>query len=181
MKKDLIVKIAIIIALSMATVALVIGFVTVNKLSNMDKKAKQEANESKYSLKFDKSSLKETVQGKTLTDKENTGVSGTNITGVVAFKEKGDSITYTWDIVNDGTKDAILNELPVIYGLNNNDKQAIEYEFIINDQKATENTIIEAGDTAAAKLTIKYKNNSPVSINPTTIQVISLTFDFSQK
>ena len=74
MKKEVVSKVAIIIAICIATVALVLGFVTVNKLSKINPKSEDN---SKYSLYFDKNSFKETPLGKTLTDKKNSGVSGT--------------------------------------------------------------------------------------------------------
>ena len=56
MKKEVVSKVAIIIAICIATVALVLGFVTVNKLSKLNPKSE---NNSKYSLYFDKNSFKE--------------------------------------------------------------------------------------------------------------------------
>lgn len=178
MKKEVVSKVAIIIAICIATVALVLGFVTVNKLSKINPKSEDN---SKYSLYFDKNSFKETPLGKTLTDKKNSGVSGTNITGMIALKEEGDSINYTWNIVNNGTVSAKLAEEPELLGLNDNDKQAIEYEVYINDESVSKGIEIGAGEIATAKLVIKYKKNSPTIINPGTVQVVSLTFNFTQK
>ena len=179
MKKEVVSKVAVIIAICIATVALVIGFVTVNKLSKISPKG--DSNDTKYSLYFDKNSFKETPLGKTMTDKKNSGVSGTNITGMIALKEEGDSINYTWNIVNNGTVSAKLVEEPELLGLNDNDKDAIEYEVYINDESVSKGLEIGAGEIATAKLVIRYKKNSPTVINPATIQVVSLTFNFTQK
>lgn len=178
MKREIVTKVAIIVSMCIATVALVIGFVTVNKLSKMNntKTAK-----TKYSVYFDKNSFKETPYGNTLTDKNNSGVSGTNITGLLAFKQEGDSINYTWNIVNNGTVSAKLVEEPTLLGLNDNDKQAINYKLYINDEEVSKGFEIGAGETATAKLAIEYKKNSPTVINPASIQVISVTLNFSQK
>ena len=178
MKKEVVSKVAIIIAICIATVALVLGFVTVNKLSKMNPKQSESG---KYSLYFDKNSFKETPLGKTLTDKKNSGVSGTNITGLIALKEEGDSINYTWNIVNNGTVTAKLVEEPEILGLSDNDKEAIEYEMYINDESVSKGLEIGAGEIASAKLVVRYKKNSPTVINPGTVQVVSLTYNFTQK
>lgn len=177
MKNEVLTKVAVIIAICIASVALVLGFATVNRLSKYGNKCK----DTNYSLYFDKNSFKATTIGKSLIDEKNSGISGTNVTGLVALKEKGDTITYTWNIVNNGTADAKLNELPELLGLSDNDKQAIEYELTINNEEVKKGTVIEAGETVAAKLVIAYKTNSPTTINPATIQVISLTLNFSQK
>lgn len=177
MKKDITKKVVTIMFLSVATVLLVLGFVAVKKLSLIDYGSKN----TKYSLYFDKESLNETTTGKTLTDKDNTSISGTNITGRIALKEKGDSVIYTWDIINGGTVDAELKELPVILGLNSNDKQAITYDLEINNQKAEVGTIIRRGEVANAKLVIRYKNDSPTLIDQSTVQVVSVTLQFNQK
>lgn len=180
MKSSIISKVAIIISLCIATVALVIGFVIVSKISNI-KVEKNNNIKTKYSLYFDKDSLKETIVGNTVTDKKNTGVEGTNITGIIAFKDKGDSVTYTWNIINNGDVDAKLVEMPHILGLQDNNKEAIEYDLFINNKKVSKGTIIEAGDIAGCKMVIKYKKDSKTIIDPSTIQVVSTTFNFAQK
>lgn len=179
MKKEVLIKVAIIVAMCIASVALVLGFVTVNKLSKMN--SNTISKKTKYSIYFDKSSFKETAIGTTLTDKENSGVSGTNITGLIALKKAGDAISYTWNIVNNGNVSAKIVEDPELLGLNENDKQAIDYKMYINDEEVTKGFEIGPGETATAKLTIEYKQNAPTVINPATIQVVSLTLNFQQK
>ena len=179
MKKEVVSKIAIVISLCIATVILVIGFVAVNKLSKMN--TTKETEDTKYSIYFDKNTFKENPTGKTLTDPKNSGVSGTNLTGLIALKEPGDSITYTWNIVNNGNVSAKLVEEPVLSGLSDNDKQAIEYKLYINDEEVSKGIEVGAGETASAKLVIKYKTDSPTQINAATIQVVSLTLNFAQK
>ncbi len=180
MKKEILTKVAVIISLCIASVALVIGFVTVNKLSKM-RSNNVSSSKTKYSVYFDKNSFKETPSGNTLTDAKNSGVSGTNITGLIAFKQEGDSISYTWNIVNNGTVSAKVVEDPELFGLNDNDKQAINYKIYINDEEVSKGFEIGPGETALAKLVLEYKKNSPTVINPTSIQVISLTLNFQQK
>ena len=181
MKKEILTKVAVIISLCIATVALVIGFVTVNKLSKMHSNSENSSSKTKYSIYFDKNSFKETPSGNTLTDAKNSGVSGTNITGLIAFKQEGDSISYTWNIVNNGTVSAKVVDDPEMFGLNDNDKQAINYKIYINDEEVSKGFEIGPGETALAKLVLEYKKNSPTVINPTSIQVISLTLNFQQK
>lgn len=180
MKKEVVSKVAIVIALSIATVILVIGFVAVYKLSKMNNTTKNNE-DTKYSIYFDKNSFKENPTGNTLTDSKNSGVNGTNITGLIALKQPGDSITYTWNIVNNGDVSAKLVEEPELCGLSDNDKQAIDYVLYINDEEVSKGLEIGAGETATAKLEIKYKNDSPTQINAATIQVVSLTLNFAQK
>lgn len=180
MKNNVLTKVAIIIAICIASVALAIGFVTVTKLSNI-KADKEKVTNAKYSLYFDKDSLKETIGGKAITDKKNTAVQGTNVTGIIALKEKGDTVTYTWNIINNGSVDAELIEMPTILGLQDNFKEAIGYELYINDEKAHKGSIVEAGDITSAKLVIIYKKDTTITIDPTTIQVVSTTLNFQQK
>jgi len=179
MKKDVVSKITIVILLCVATIILVIGFVAVNRLSNVSNNEKSE--ETKYSLYFDKNTFKENPAGKTLTDAKNSGVSSTNLTGLIAFKEPGDSITYTWNIVNNGNVSAKLVEEPVLSGLSENDKQAIEFQMFINDEEVSKGLEVAAGETASAKLVVKYKTDATTKIDPATIQVVSLTLNFAQK
>lgn len=179
MKKDVVSKIAIVIAMCIATVILVIAFVAVNRLSKANTSNK--SSDTKYSIYFDKNSFKESPSGKTLTDPKNSGVSGTNVIGLVAFKEPGDSITYTWNIVNNGDVSAKLVEEPELSGLSENDKQAIEYQLFINDEEVSKGIEIGGGETANAKLVVKYKTDSPTQINVSTIQVLSVTMNFAQK
>ena len=66
-------------------------------------------------------------------------------------------------------------------GLNNNDKQAVDIEVLINDEKAKKGTEIKAGETATAKMVVTYKQNAPTVIDSTKVQVISATLTFRQK
>ena len=178
MKKEFLTKVAVVISMCIASIALVIGFVAVNKLSKMSPKKE---NPTKYAIYFDKNTFKEAPHGNTLTDAKNSGVSGTNVTGLIALKQEGDSINYTWNIVNSGTVSAKVVEDPMIMGLNDNERQAINYKLYINDEEVTKGFEIGPGETAVAKLVIEYKKNSPTKINPATIQVVSLTLNFQQK
>ena len=62
MKKDVVSKITIVILLCVATIMLVIGFVAVNRLSNVSNNEKSE--ETKYSLYLIKTHLKKIQQVK---------------------------------------------------------------------------------------------------------------------
>jgi len=177
MKKELLTKVSIIIAICIATVALVLGFVTVNKLS----KVKDPKNNSRFNIYFEEKTLKSTTIGSTSIDKENTKITGDNITSIISLKNPGDEIIYTWDIVNSGNVSAVLDNNPTLQGLNNNDKQAIDIKVSINDEKAKKGTEIKAGETATAKLVVTYKQNAPTVINPANVQVVSATLTFKQK
>ena len=76
MKKEILTKVSTIIAICIATVALVLGFVTVNKLS----KVKEPKNTTKFNVVFEEKTLKATTVGTTSIDNENTKISGDNIT-----------------------------------------------------------------------------------------------------
>lgn len=177
MKKEVLTKVSIIIAICIATVALVLGFVTVNKLS----KVKEPKNTTKFNIEFEEKTLKATTTGGTTIDKDNTRISGDSITSIIGLKNPGDGVIYTWDIVNNGNVSAVLENDPTLLGLNNNDKQAVDMEVTINDERAKKGTEIRAGETATAKIVITYKQNAPTVINPTTVQVISTTLTFKQK
>lgn len=176
-KKEILIRVSVIIAICIATVALVLGYVTVNKLSKINPQEEK----TKYSISFDNDSLKETKIGKTITDPKNTSVIGTNFTSVIALKEIGDSVTYTWNIKNNGTVDAVLEKKPKIIGLNDNDMKAIDAIMYINDEEVTEGMEIKAKELATAKIVISYKEDAKTVMDPTSIQFISSTFEFRQK
>lgn len=177
MKKEILTKVSTIIAICIATVALVLGFVTVNKLS----KVKEPKNTTKFNVVFEEKTLKATTVGTTSIDNENTKISGDNITSIIGLKIPGDGVIYTWDIVNNGNVTAVLDKNPILLGLNNNDKQAVDIEVLINDEKAKKGTEIKAGETATAKMVVTYKQNAPTIIDSTKVQVISATLSFRQK
>ena len=51
----------------------------------------------------------------------------------------------------------------------------------INDEEVSKGLEVAAGETASAKLVVKYKTDATTKIDPATIQVVSLTLNFAQK
>jgi hypothetical protein len=82
----------------------------------------------------------------------------------VNFGLLNDSITYTFDIVNDGTIPAKMVTDPFYFGLDYCTKKYINYNLTDdNDEKIVKGNIISPGETLHVKLAIKFIANPDIS------------------
>ena len=110
----------------------------------------------------------------------------TQISGlVVDLKKPGDKITYTFDIVNDSDIDAKLNSIVFATpncGANSAECQKLEYSL----KYTTGGQTPAVGNTLAKKtrvnvtLTIKYKDNNPLTEEDVTASGIDITMIYGQ-
>lgn len=111
----------------------------------------------------------------------------TKISGlVVDLKKPGDSVSYTFDIVNDGDINAKLGSLVLATpNCGSNQSACSKLEYYV--RYTTGGTTPQVGDTLNkntsinATLTVKYKENDPVSTeNDVSVSGLSITFLYNQ-
>lgn len=111
----------------------------------------------------------------------------TQISGlVVDLKKPGDSVSYTFDIVNSGDINAKLGSLVLATpSCGGNQSACSKLEYYV--KYTTGNTTPQIGDTlnknssVNATLTIKYKENDPLSTeNDISVSGLSVTFMYAQ-
>lgn len=93
------------------------------------------------------------------------------------FVNVKDSITYTFDITNDGTiKGKLVND-PIIFGTDAYFKKHIYYELTdINGDKINKGDIIEPGDTKKVKLTVTYQSVPDIATQDSSNFEVSIYF-----
>ncbi len=97
----------------------------------------------------------------------------TTVSFHVRLKEPGEYYEFTVDAVNDGTLDAMINNVVV-----NNISEYLEYTFAYEDNTPLmQNQILRANSSEKYKIKVKYKDNiySPDDL-PSTDQSISFAF-----
>lgn len=105
---------------------------------------------------------------------------------VVDLKKPGDSVSYTFDIVNNGDINAKLNSLTLATpSCGGNTSACSKLEYYV--KYTTGGTTPQIGDTlnkntsVNATLTIKYKDNDPLSTeNDISVSGLSVTFLYGQ-
>ena len=111
----------------------------------------------------------------------------TQISGlVVDLKQPGDSVSYTFDIVNSGDINAKLNSLTLTTpSCGGNTTACSKLEYYV--RYTTGGTTPQTGDTlnkntsVNATLTIKYKDDDPLSTeNDISVSGLSVTFIYGQ-
>lgn len=130
-----------------------------------------------------------TYDGATLvTDSALTTISG--IAGTL--KTPGDSITYTFDIVNDGTIDANLESIvnyPSTLTCESDDSENatavckdLSYTITYSDGTAiAANDVLKSGDTKSAKLIVTYASDSTtLATKDITVSGINATYNYVQ-
>ena len=111
----------------------------------------------------------------------------TSATSVVfnpTFNMPGDKYTFTVDIVNDGTIDAIIENIEVDSNLTDEQSKYLKTNFTYaNGDDIRFNQMVEAGKFVRLKVYIEYNSDLDVSDLPTSQNIInfSVTFTYSQR
>src|SRR5574344_424223 len=157
-------RIAIIIALIAAILCLSIGYASYSTLLQVDTISEIPSN---WLIKFDE--ISEGTKVGSAKEIAAPILSSTMIKLNVELASPGDSIFYTFKIVNDGNIDAKLNAIPSITGIADDLKDKL-----ISNITYADGTAMNAGDVLATKTTklamvkISYKDGvviSPQQIN----------------
>lgn len=133
-------------------------------------------NTTSWSVRYDNTTLNEvpSATSSTLTD--------TDYTFTVQLDEPGDKFTATWDVVNDGNFDAVLNEINMST-LTAAQQLYLDYSITYKGTKYTSSNTglaldLEVGDSETITLELEYKMPENANELPTTPQTISVSGNF---
>lgn len=150
-----------IVAIIIALVGLTIGYSALQATLNISTQAKLKG--SQWSVHFVTSSLSEpTLVGDAAVVNAAT-LAVTSITIDVSLTKPLDSVTYTFDVTNDGELNAKLNAAPTITGLDAATANNVTYALTYNDGSAIQaNDTLNVNETKKLKLTVFMNDVSTV-------------------
>jgi hypothetical protein len=97
------------------------------------------------------------------------------------FNNVNDSITYTFDIINDGTIPAKLVTNPFYFGLDALTKKYITYTLTDNeDEKIVKGSCINPGETLHVKLVLNFINNPDIATQDSNYWDVTIFFNYLQ-
>jgi hypothetical protein len=153
-------RLIMVIILIAAIFCLSIGYASYNTLLQIDNSIS--INPQKWLVSFDNISTA-TVVGNAK-EKAAPTLNATNISLNVELASPGDSISYTFDVVNGGNIDAKLSALPTISGIPDSIKDSLDISIKYDDGTAlAENDVLTNGTSKKMKITIKYNENTEMT------------------
>lgn len=153
-------KILTIISICVGIMGLTIGYSALHTSLAISNNAS--AVSANWSIKF--ANISNVTSGNAINIKTDNN-SNTELIFDMQFNNIGDSITYNFDLVNDGNIDAKLSTLPTLTNIPSNYTYTINY---LDGTSIKENDTLPSGTTKSLKLTItcnSLDNNIPQEIN----------------
>lgn len=187
-------KLAMITLLIVSSIAITIGYASFSQILSIDGDATVE--KSSWKINFD--NLSSAILTGTAEEVSHPSVSsdGTEISSYnVNFTTPGDSVTYTFDVVNSGTFDAVLSSIsipvPVCTGSGENAPNDasnvcnhLVYSLTYSDDSVIkENDTLSKDTSKSLKLTLTYKDDitaSELPNNDVSISNLGISMYYSQ-
>lgn len=114
-----------------------------------------------FDLKY--TNLQRTEKSNT-TEEEKVELTKHGLSTRTSFQKKGDSVDYTFDVVNDGTIDAMLKANPIKLKMDMYFKNHIHYSITYGDgSEIKKGDILKSGETKTFKVRIMYENNADLA------------------
>ena len=161
-------KNALLIALVISLGVITVAFAALS--TNLNIKASAKVANSKWDIHFENLTLVENTVNNTGTVITPARIANnTQITGLVAdLKKPGDSVSYTFDIVNDGDIGAKITTIlitPPSCGTNTDACQKLQYsvKYTTSGVAPAIGNTLNKKSRVNATLTLKYKDNDPLS------------------
>lgn len=106
----------------------------------------------------------------------------TNITTDVSLTLPGDSVTYTFDVVNGGTIDAKLSAAPTLTGVDEATAKNVTYTLTYADGTAVAaNDTLTAGQTRSLKLVATFNSTATTTVATDTVLNLTATMLYVQQ
>src|SRR5574344_1708583 len=180
MERDRGFRIIAIIAICLSVVGLGIGYSALNATLNINTKTTLKG--SSWSINVGNIS-EPSIVGSAAEVNAPTNVSST-ITFDVSLKKPGDSITYIFDVVNDGTLDAKLSSTPTFTGVTEAAEKAITYKLTYADgtEIAANDTLVAGSSNAKKmKMVVTYDSDATTVQSEDTTLSIKATLLYVQQ
>jgi hypothetical protein len=153
-------RLIVIIILIAAIFCLSIGYASYNTLLQIDNSVS--INPQKWLVNFTNIS-NATIVGNAK-EKASPVLNATNIALNVELTSPGDSISYVFDVSNDGNLDAKLSSLPTITGIPETIKDSLNVNITYADGTALAvDDALDNGTSKKMKITISYKENTQMT------------------
>lgn len=173
--KEKSVRVIAMIGICVLVLGLAIGYSALS--TNLNITTKTTLKGSTWSIKF--ANISEANITGSATEVTAPVLTATSIDLDISLLKPGDTISYTFDVVNDGTIDAILSEDPILSGLDSDD---INYTLTYSDNTAIkEADTLSNGVTRHLKLTVGFKSSVTEVKNTDTKLSLTATLLYVQK
>lgn len=168
-----------IMAIIFSILGLVVGYSALNQTLIITNKTTVKG--ATWSVHFDTSSLSEPIlvgEAKKITDAT---ITATNISIDVSLTKPNDSVTYTFDVKNDGTIDAKLNEVPSLTGITEATAQNVTFSLTYEDGTTiAKDDTLNASQSRTLKLIVSMNDVETVSSEDVILN-LSATMFYVQK
>ena len=179
MERNRSLRVMAIIGIIVALVGLTVGYSTLQQTLLINAKTKVKG--ANWSVHFDTTSLSEAAIVGSAEVVAPATISVTNITLDVSLVQPKDSITYTFDVVNDGSLDAKLSAAPTLTGIDEALAKNVSFSLTYADNTAIlANDELNVGDTKKLKLVVSMNDVEEVSAEDATLN-LSATLLYVQK
>lgn len=170
------IKVLVVVVLLMAVVGLTIAFASLSTSLNI--KGSAYLNAAKWGIKFENLSDPEiegtatTVGTAKIEETKSAGITGIN----VGLSTPGDKVTYTVDLVNEGTINAKIDNIEKTVLTEEQQKYLIFKVTDESNNEISDGKILSSGETKKLTITIEYIRDINEEDLPTETKTISLSY-----
>lgn len=203
MEKERKIRTLSLVALVVAVLGLTVAFAALTQTLTIEGTA--EVKGAKWSVKFANLSTSNKVGGATVEKETGTETEKTaKIVGdttielpKITLTKPGDTVSYTFDVVNDGTIDAKITGIPTYEktitatasdaSVNAADKKLVEDNLIFTltyengTEVALNDELLNGGNSKKMKITIGYGDTTSIPTNDVEISNLKVTLTYGQK
>lgn len=203
MEKERKIRTLSLVALVVAVLGLTVAFAALTQTLTIEGTA--EVKGAKWSVKFANLSTSNKVGGATVEKETGTETEKTaKIVGdttielpKITLTKPGDTVSYTFDVVNDGTIDAKITAIPTYEktitatasdaSVNAADKKLVEDNLIFTltyengTEVALNDELLNGGNSKKMKITIGYGDTTSIPTNDVEISNLKVTLTYGQK
>lgn len=177
MKKEYSFGVLTMVAMIISVMALSIAYASISQNLNINGVTTVKGNS--WDIKFQ--NLQKPVIGGNAEIITPATLSYTTLNFDIYLKTPNDSVTYNWEIKNNGSIDAKLSSTPYLTGITSNLEKAITYSFLYDDGTEIKvNDTINSGEVKKIKLTISFKDSETVIPENTKLN-LKTTLTYIQK
>ncbi len=157
MQKDRGFRTLAIVAIFLAVAGLAVGYSALSETLNIGSKTTLKG--ANWSVHFVTSSISEATLTGLATEVNPAQATVTNIDVDVSLTQPNDSVTYTFDVTNDGTLDAKLSAIPTMSGLDETTSEIVTFTLTYADSTPiAANDTLNVGETRHLKLVVAMKD-----------------------
>ena len=179
MQKDRGFRSLAIVAIVLAVAGLAVGYAALSETLTIGSTTTVKG--ANWSVHFDTATLSEATLKGLAKEVNAATITVTNISVDISLMQPNDSVTYTFDVVNDGTLDAKLSADPTLTGLDDTTSQIVSFALTYADGTAIKaNDTLDHGTTRNLKLVVSMKDIEEVQTDDQTLN-LSATLLYVQK